>query len=116
VIPRQSRISQSLVEYGLIVSGHAVTGYCYGGSDAFIVCDDANIPKAVEARIKGRFHNAGQVCLAAKRFILVEKIADEFEHLFVEAAKSIRVGDPSTPKCRWDRWLVPTSATPYINR
>jgi succinate-semialdehyde dehydrogenase len=65
-----------------------------GGSDAFIVCEDADIPKAVEAGIRGRFHNAGQVCLAAKRFILVEKIANEFEALFVEKAKSIRVGDP----------------------
>jgi acyl-CoA reductase-like NAD-dependent aldehyde dehydrogenase len=65
-----------------------------GGSDAFIVCEDADIPKAVEAGIRGRFHNAGQVCLAAKRFILVEKIANEFESLFVEKAKSIRVGDP----------------------
>src|SRR5262249_43003166 len=49
-----------------------------GGSDAFIVCEDADIPKAVAAGIRGRFHNAGQVCLAAKRFILVGKIADEF--------------------------------------
>ena len=65
-----------------------------GGSDAFIVCEDADIPKAVEAGIRGRFHNAGQVCLAAKRFILVEKIANEFETLFVERAKSIRIGDP----------------------
>jgi len=65
-----------------------------GGSDAFIVCEDADIPKAVAAGVYGRFHNAGQVCLAAKRFILVGTIADEFEHLFVEAAKSIRVGDP----------------------
>ena len=66
-----------------------------GGSDAFIVCEDADIQKAVEAGIRGRFHNAGQVCLAAKRFILVEKIANEFETLFVEKAKSIRVGDPT---------------------
>ncbi|HJY91255.1 MAG TPA: aldehyde dehydrogenase family protein, partial [Candidatus Acidoferrum sp.] len=66
-----------------------------GGSDAFIVCEDADIAKAVEAGIRGRFHNAGQVCLAAKRFILVEKIANEFEALFVEKAKSIRVGDPT---------------------
>src|SRR5215475_9869012 len=65
-----------------------------GGSDAFIVCEDADIPKAVAAGVYGRFHNAGQVCLAAKRFILVGNIADEFEHLFVETAKSIRVGDP----------------------
>src|SRR5215472_15239485 len=68
-----------------------------GGSDAFIVCEDADIPKAVGAGIRGRFHNAGQVCLAAKRFILLEKIADKFERLFVEAAKSIRVGDPFDP-------------------
>src|SRR5499427_9486010 len=68
-----------------------------GGSDAFIVCDDADIPKAVEAGIRGRFRNAGQVCLAAKRFILLEKIAEEFEHLFVEAARSLRVGNPFDP-------------------
>src|SRR5271155_2328706 len=68
-----------------------------GGSDAFIVCEDADIPKAVEAGIQGRFHNAGQVCLAAKRFILLAKIADRFERLFVEAARSIRVGDPFDP-------------------
>jgi acyl-CoA reductase-like NAD-dependent aldehyde dehydrogenase len=68
-----------------------------GGSDAFIVCEDADLPKAVEAGIKGRFHNAGQVCLAAKRFILIEEIAEEFERLFVEAAKSIEVGDPFDP-------------------
>src|SRR5580704_15044594 len=65
-----------------------------GGTDAFIVCEDADIPKAVEAGIRGRFHNAGQVCLAAKRFILLAKIADRFERLFVEAARSIRVGNP----------------------
>jgi acyl-CoA reductase-like NAD-dependent aldehyde dehydrogenase len=68
-----------------------------GGSDAFIVCEDADIPRAVAAGLKGRFHNAGQVCLAAKRFILVEKIADEFEHLFLEGAKALRPGDPLDP-------------------
>jgi len=66
-----------------------------GGSDAFIVCKDANVPKAVAAGIASRFSNAGQVCLAAKRFILDEEIADEFEGLFVEAAMAIRVGDPT---------------------
>lgn len=68
-----------------------------GGSDAFIVCKDADIPKAVAAGITSRFSNAGQVCLAAKRFILIEEIADEFESLFVEAAKAIRVGAPTNP-------------------
>src|SRR5499433_554446 len=66
-----------------------------GGSDAFIVCEDADVPQAVAAGIKGRFTNAGQVCLAAKRFILVGKIADEFEGLFVESANSIQVGEPT---------------------
>jgi succinate-semialdehyde dehydrogenase len=65
-----------------------------GGSDAFIVLEDADIPKAVAAGIKGRFSNAGQICLAAKRFILAGAIADEFEAQFVKAAQSIRVGDP----------------------
>src|SRR5262249_24887607 len=68
-----------------------------GGSDAFIVCEDGDLPKAVEAGMTGRFQNAGQVCLAAKRFILLEKIADVFERQFVEMAKAIRVGDPFDP-------------------
>jgi succinate-semialdehyde dehydrogenase len=66
-----------------------------GGSDAFIVCKDADISKAVAAGITSRFSNAGQVCLAAKRFILVDEIADEFERQFVDAAKAIRVGNPT---------------------
>lgn len=69
-----------------------------GGSDAFIVCEDADIPRAVAAGINGRFRNAGQVCLAAKRFILVGHIADEFESRFVTATKALRVGDPFAPE------------------
>ncbi|HZC36875.1 MAG TPA: NAD-dependent succinate-semialdehyde dehydrogenase [Chthoniobacterales bacterium] len=65
-----------------------------GGSDAFIVLEDADIPRAVAAGIKGRFTNAGQVCLAAKRFILTEKIAEAFEEQFVKATQAIKVGDP----------------------
>ena len=68
-----------------------------GGSDAFIVLEDADIPKAVAAGITGRFKNAGQICLAAKRFILVGRIADAFEQQFVKAAQAIRVGDPMDP-------------------
>lgn len=68
-----------------------------GGSDAFIVCEDADIPDAVQAGIAARFHNAGQVCLAAKRFILLEKIADEFEQRFVDEAKALVVGVPTDP-------------------
>jgi acyl-CoA reductase-like NAD-dependent aldehyde dehydrogenase len=68
-----------------------------GGSDAFIVLEDADIPKAVAAGIKGRFSNAGEVCLAPKRFILVGRISDQFEEQFVEATQAIRVGDPMDP-------------------
>jgi acyl-CoA reductase-like NAD-dependent aldehyde dehydrogenase len=68
-----------------------------GGSDAFIVLEDADIPKAVAAGITGRFKNAGQICLAAKRFILVGSIADEFEGQFVKAAQAIKVGNPMDP-------------------
>jgi acyl-CoA reductase-like NAD-dependent aldehyde dehydrogenase len=59
------------------------------GGYAFIVWEDADIPKAVAAGIRGRFHKAGQVCLAAKRFILVGKIADEFERSFVVMPASL---------------------------
>ncbi|HEY1216674.1 MAG TPA: NAD-dependent succinate-semialdehyde dehydrogenase [Bryobacteraceae bacterium] len=65
-----------------------------GGSDAFIVLEDADIDAAVQAGMKARFANAGQVCIAAKRFILTEPVADEFEHRFVAATAQLNVGDP----------------------
>lgn len=65
-----------------------------GGTDAYIVLADANIDRAVEVGIQARFQNAGQVCLAAKRFILERPIADEFTRKFVEAVKKENVGDP----------------------
>jgi succinate-semialdehyde dehydrogenase len=65
-----------------------------GGVDAFIVLADANIDLAVQAGIEARFQNAGQVCLAAKRFILEKAIAAEFTRKFVEAAGQLTIGDP----------------------
>jgi succinate-semialdehyde dehydrogenase len=65
-----------------------------GGSDAFIVLADANIDLAVEAAVHARFQNTGQVCLAAKRFILERPIAEEFTRKFVAAVKALKVGDP----------------------
>ncbi len=65
-----------------------------GGSDAFIVLTDADLPGAVAAATRGRFANAGQVCLAAKRFLLAREIAPEFEDLFVRATQALRVGNP----------------------
>ncbi len=68
-----------------------------GGIDAFIVLADADLDAAVQAGIRGRFGNAGQVCLAAKRFILEAPIAEAFTARFVEAARGVRAGDPTDP-------------------
>jgi succinate-semialdehyde dehydrogenase/glutarate-semialdehyde dehydrogenase len=66
-----------------------------GGSNAFVVLDDADINKAVEAGIKSRFQNAGQSCIAAKRFILHEKISEKVISLFLQQVKKLKSGDPS---------------------
>lgn len=68
-----------------------------GGSDAYIVLADANIDRAVETAVQARFQNTGQVCLAAKRFILEKPIADAFTRKFVEAVKALTMGDPTDP-------------------
>ncbi len=65
-----------------------------GGSDAFIVLADADLDAAVQAGIRARYTNAGQVCLAAKRFIVEESIAPRFNEAFAAAAAKLRVGDP----------------------
>ena len=69
-----------------------------GGSDPFIVLKDADVEQAVHHAILGRFSNNGQVCLAAKRLILEEAIAEDFTRQFVEAASRLPVGDPMDPK------------------
>ena len=68
-----------------------------GGSDAFIVLADADIDQAVRAAVEARFQNAGQVCLAAKRFILEAPIAEAFTQKFVAAVSQLKVGDPMDP-------------------
>jgi succinate-semialdehyde dehydrogenase/glutarate-semialdehyde dehydrogenase/succinyl-CoA reductase len=65
-----------------------------GGSDPFIVCEDADIEKASSGAVKGRFINCGQSCIASKRFIIVKKIANEFIEHFVQKTEKLRVGDP----------------------
>jgi acyl-CoA reductase-like NAD-dependent aldehyde dehydrogenase len=65
-----------------------------GGSDPFIVCADADIEKASNGAIKGRFINCGQSCIASKRFIVVKNVANEFIEQFVQKAEKLKVGDP----------------------
>jgi acyl-CoA reductase-like NAD-dependent aldehyde dehydrogenase len=65
-----------------------------GGSDPFIVCEDADIEKASNGAIKGRFINCGQSCIASKRFIVVKKIANEFIEKFAQKVEKLKVGDP----------------------
>jgi succinate-semialdehyde dehydrogenase / glutarate-semialdehyde dehydrogenase len=65
-----------------------------GGSDPFLVLDDADLDLAVPAAVASRFGNAGQTCIAAKRFIVTPGIADAFVQRFVEAASKLAIGDP----------------------
>jgi len=65
-----------------------------GGSDPFIVCEDADVEKASSGAVKGRFINCGQSCIASKRFIVVKKVANEFLERFVQKAEKLKVGDP----------------------
>jgi succinate-semialdehyde dehydrogenase/glutarate-semialdehyde dehydrogenase/succinyl-CoA reductase len=65
-----------------------------GGSDPFIVLEDANVEKAANGAIKGRFINCGQSCVASKRFFVSRKIAKDFIERFVHNAERLQVGDP----------------------
>lgn len=65
-----------------------------GGSDAFVVLEDADVAAAAATAAKSRFQNAGQSCIAAKRFIVVDAIAGAFEEALVEQARAVTLGDP----------------------
>jgi succinate-semialdehyde dehydrogenase/glutarate-semialdehyde dehydrogenase len=87
------------VEAGKIVAARAgrnlkKTTMELGGSDAFIVLEDADIEKAVKWAVWGKMNNTGQCCVAAKRFILVDKVADSFLAQFQNALGMLKAGDP----------------------
>jgi succinate-semialdehyde dehydrogenase/glutarate-semialdehyde dehydrogenase len=68
-----------------------------GGSDPFIVLKSADLELAVSTAVTARVMNCGQTCIAAKRFILEEAIADQFIEKFVEKFRALKVGDPMQP-------------------
>jgi len=65
-----------------------------GGSDAFIVLDDADLDHTVAMAVLGRFGNSGQTCIASKRFIVVESMLDKFLPRFIAAAAQLKLGNP----------------------
>jgi len=65
-----------------------------GGNDAFIVLEDADMEHVIQMAVKGRMANTGQSCVAAKRFIIVEEVADEFLTAYTEAMSKMKLGDP----------------------
>lgn len=65
-----------------------------GGSDPYLVLADADVPAAAETAVKGRMINTGQSCIAAKRFIVEEAVADDFLNTYIENVKQLKAGDP----------------------
>lgn len=87
------------VKVGSIIASHAAiqvkkTVLELGGSDPFIVTADADIERASEGAVKGRFINCGQSCITSKRFIVVKDVMEEFVEKFVKKTEKLKVGDP----------------------
>ncbi|SMO60307.1 aldehyde dehydrogenase family protein [Gracilimonas mengyeensis] len=69
-----------------------------GGNNAMIVLDDADLENAVDAALFGKYMHQGQICMAANRILVDEKIYDDFVEQFTEKAKALKVGDPTDPE------------------
>lgn len=78
-----------------------------GGSDPFIVAEDADVELAAKAAVAARFVNCGQSCIAAKRFFVVDSVAEEFLDRFAQAIGRMKIGDPLEPT---------TDIGPLVNR
>jgi succinate-semialdehyde dehydrogenase/glutarate-semialdehyde dehydrogenase len=83
-----------------------------GGSDAFIVLEDADIDKTVKWAVMGRHWNAGQVCCAAKRLIILDAVYDEFMDKYRSGVAALRAGDPRDPGTQ----LAPLSTQKAVDR
>lgn len=83
-----------------------------GGNDVFIVLDDADLEKAIKIGCQARVNNSGQLCTAAKRFILHEKIADEFKAGMLKAFQELKIGDPLHPETT----LAPLSSADALEK
>ena len=66
-----------------------------GSNDGYMVLGDADVEKAVKWCVQGRVYNNGETCVAAKRFIVVDKVYEQFKEAFVEQMKSLKAGDPT---------------------
>lgn len=82
-----------------------------GGSDAFIVLDDADIELTVEQAVIGRFQNNGQSCIASKRFIIHEKVYDDFMKKFSKKVESLKIGDPMDE----NNYIGPMAKKSFVN-
>jgi succinate-semialdehyde dehydrogenase/glutarate-semialdehyde dehydrogenase len=83
-----------------------------GGSDSFIVLEDADIDKTVKWAVMGRHWNAGQVCTSAKRLIVVDAVYDEFMEKYRAGVAALRAGDPRDPETQ----LAPLSTQKAVDR
>jgi succinate-semialdehyde dehydrogenase / glutarate-semialdehyde dehydrogenase len=106
-------------EAGSVIASHAgrnikKTVMELGGSDPLIVFPDADIGKAVEGAFTGRFLNNGQSCIAAKRFIVHDSLADQFLHLLLERVGNATVGDPMKSDV-WFSTVVSAAAAKEIH-
>ena len=83
-----------------------------GGSDAFIVLEDADLDQAVKSAVSGRMGNSGQACTASKRFIVVEPLADRFLEKFQAALQGFKPGDPMDKQTT----LAPLSSSEALDK
>ena len=87
-----------------------------GGSDPFIVMPSADLERAVRTAAEARIINNGQSCIAAKRFIVDQGIAAEFERRFVAAMAALRVGDPMEEATQVGPLATPVILDAWISR